>query len=236
MVTDPPYGVNYDASWRGKLDANKGRKATSFGKVLNDENSDWTLSYKLFPGSVAYVWHSALHSHIVANNLLDCDFKIIYQIIWVKQSGFSRGDYHWCHEPCWVCVKNKHTHNWQGSRKEKTTWEIQSRSAVGDTSKMEEFTGHSTQKPLECMAKPIRNNTAEGECVYDPFLGSGTTLIAAEKLKRKCIGIELSPAYCDVIVKRYINLIAKDGLNAIIKRNGEIISHKDFIEVNNGSA
>ena len=89
--------------------------------------------------------------------------------------------------------------------------------------------GHGTQKPLECMAKPIQNHTVQGESVYDPFLGSGTTLIAAERLKRKCLGVELSPAYCDLIVKRYINFIAKKGENAIIYKNGELISHKDFI-------
>jgi DNA modification methylase len=79
------------------------------------------------------------------------------------------------------------------------------------------------------MAKPIKNHTDPGDWVYDPFLGSGTTLIAAEKLNRKCIGIELSPAYCDVIVKRYINLIAKSSLNAIVKRNGELISPVEFL-------
>ena len=222
MVTDPPYGVNYDASWRTIQDGRNGRNVKSFGKVANDDRSDWSLAYYQFPGSVAYVWHSALYADIVLTSLKDCDFQIIYQIIWVKQSAFGRGDYHWYHEPCWCAVKKGHAHNWQGSRKERTVWDIQSRAALGNTVEMEESTGHSTQKPIECMAKPIRNNTAKGEGVYDPFLGSGTTLIAAEQLSRICYGIELSPAYCDIIVNRWKNYMEKNGREYTIKRNGEI--------------
>jgi DNA modification methylase len=224
MVTDPPYGVNYDASWREKLGSDKGnwnknnvKWATK--KVKNDDNPDWRLAYSLFPGSIAYIWHSGCHAHLIADNIIDCEFQIIYQIIWVKQSGFSRGDYHWYHEPCWVAVRKGHKHNWQGSRKERTVWEIQSRAALGNTSEMEEATGHSTQKPLECMARPIRNNTSEGEGVYDPFLGSGTTLIACEKLNRICYGMELDPAYCDIIVQRWMKLTGNK-----VKRNGEEIN------------
>lgn len=224
MVTDPPYGVNYDASWREKLKTKNDRWSKSVhstGKVLNDHQSSWALAYFLFPGSVMYVWHSAFHSDTVSKDIKDLDFQIIYQIIWVKQVAFGRGDYHWYHEPCWVAVKKGHKHNWQGSRTERTVWEIQSRAAIGDTSKMEEATGHSTQKPLECMARPIRNNTAKGEGVYDPFLGSGTTLIAAEQLGRTCYGVELSPAYCDIIVNRWIKFMIKNNKDFVIKKNGE---------------
>lgn len=228
MVTDPPYGVNYDASWREKEGRKHGSNARwAKGKVKNDDQADWKLAYFLFKGSIAYVWHADKMAHIVAKNLIDCDFEIKYQIIWVKNNGFSRDDYHHYHEPCLYAVKKGHNHNWKGGTKERTVWEI---SVIHKGEEKNERTEHSTQKPLECMAKPIQNHTDKGDYVYDPFLGSGTTLIAAERLGRKCIGVELSPAYCDVIVKRYINFIAKQGMNAIIKRNGEIISQEHFIK------
>ena len=228
MVTDPPYGVEYKAGWRSER--LKDGVKRSIGKVQNDDRVDWSITYSLFKGSVAYIWHGGKHSAEVAKNLEDCEYEIICQIIWVKQHfALSRGDYHWKHEPCWYAVRKGHQHNWKGDRKQTTVWEIANLNAFGKSKDEDERTDHSTQKPLECMAKPIQNHTDKGDWVYDPFLGSGTTLIAAERLKRKCIGIELSPAYCDVIVKRYINFVAKNGVNAIIKRNGELISHEGFI-------
>lgn len=228
MVTDPPYGVEYDASWRSGLISQKGK--TSVGKVQNDDRVNWSLAWYLFPGSVAYVWHAAWFCSEVQKSLEESNFKIISQIIWNKQQGFSRGDYHWKHEPCWYSVKKGCTHNWQGSRKEFTVWDIDSRACTGDKTNAEESFCHSTQKPLECMARPIRNNSAEGEGVYDPFLGSGTTLIAADGLNRICYGIELSPAYCDIIVDRWVKFRKQKGLPHEVKVNGEIRSeyaHRD---------
>ncbi len=217
MVTDPPYGVNYDASWREK--AGKGCK--SKGKVMNDDKADWSITYSLFHGSIAYIWHAGKYSPEIAKNLENCEFEIISQIIWAKQNfALSRGDYHWKHEPCWYAVKKGHNHNWKGDRKQTTVWDIASLNCFGKSKDEDERTDHSTQKPLECMAKPIQNHTDKGDWVYDPFLGSGTTLIAAERLGRKCIGIELSPAYCDMIVKRYQNFMEKKGITPLIKKNG----------------
>lgn len=225
MVTDPPYGVEYDPSKRKK------HGAKAMGVVQNDDRSDWALAYYLFPGSIAYVWHASWFIDIVKKNLTDCEFEIKQLIIWAKQHfAFGRSDYHWQHEPCWYAIKKGHQHNWNGDRKQTTLWEISNLNCFGKSQDEDERTAHSTQKPIECMARPIRNNTCEGEGVYDPFLGSGTTLIAAEQLGRICYGVELSPAYCDIIVKRYINFVAKKGLNAIIKRNGELISHQEFIK------
>jgi len=218
MVTDPPYGVNYDASCREK--AGKGCK--SKGKVQNDDKIDWNKTYSFFKGSVVYVWHAGKHSSEVAKNLEECDFEIISQIIWSKQNfALSRGDYHWKHEPCWYAVKKGNNHNWKGDRKQTTVWEISSLNAFGKSQDEDERTSHSTQKPLECMAKPIRNHTDKGDYVYDPFLGSGTTLIAAERLDRKCIGVELSQAYGDVIVRRWIKERKKEGKDYTVIRNGE---------------
>ncbi len=221
MVTDPPYGVEYDPKWRDV--AGKGCRAK--GKVQNDSQIDWTLAWNLFTGSIAYVWHAGKYCAEVQKSLEECNFEMISQIIWVKQHfALSRGDYHWQHEPCWYAVKKGSQHNWQGSRKEATTWEIANLNCFGKSKEDgEERTAHSTQKPVECMARPIRNNTAEGEQVYDPFLGSGTTIIAAESLNRICYGLELSPAYCDIIVNRWKNYMIKNDKKFIIKKNGDLI-------------
>ncbi len=221
MVTDPPYGVEYDPSWRDV--AGKGCRAK--GKVQNDDKINWALAWHLFPGSVAYVWHAGKYCGEVEKSLTDSEYEIISQIIWSKQHfALSRGDYHWQHEPCWYAIKKGHQHNWQGARDQSTTWEISNLNCFGGKKEEgEERTAHSTQKPMECMARPIKNNTAQGEGVYDPFLGSGTTLIAAEQLGRICFGIELSPAYCDIIVNRYRKYMAKLGKECVIKKNGETI-------------
>lgn len=213
MVTDVPYGVNYEPEWREEC----GKGASSLGKVTNDDRVDWSDAYKLFPGDVVYIWCASLYIDKVAKNINDCGFDKISLIIWNKQNfAISRGDYHWKHEPCWYAVKKGKKHNWQGSRKESTVWDINNHCAFGKTSEEnEEKTKHSTQKPIECMSRPIQNNTKEGEGVYDPFLGSGTTLIAAEKLNRVCYGLEIEPAYCDMIVQRWCNLTGKKA-----KRNG----------------
>jgi DNA modification methylase len=216
MVTDPPYGVEYDPNWRGK--AGKGQKAA--GKVKNDDRVNWSLAWHLFTGSIAYVWHAGKFAAEVQKNLEEAEFQVISQIIWAKQNfALSRGDYHWQHEPCWYAVRKGCQHNWKGDRKQTTLWEIVSLNAFGKSSEEDERTCHSTQKPIECMARPISNHTESGDYVYDPFLGSGTTLIAAERLGRKCIGIELSPAYCDIIVKRWINHRKKNGMDFSVIKN-----------------
>jgi len=205
MVTDPPYGVEYDASWREKALKDGGKRAK--GKVQNDDRVNWSLAWHLFPGSVAYVWCASWFLPEVATSLDQADFERKSLIIWAKQNfALSRGDYHYQHEPCWYAVKKGHTHNWQGSRKESTLWEIANMSAMGGDRTQDEKTNHSTQKPLECMVRPIRNNSAIGEGVYDPFVGSGTTIIAAEQLGRKCYAMEIDPCYCDMVVDRWEKL------------------------------
>lgn len=219
MVTDPPYGVEYDPSWRAE--AGKGTKA--MGTVKNDDKVNWSLSWSLFPGSVAYVWHASLFTQEVYKSLVDSEYNIISNLIWVKQNfALSRGDYHWQHEPCWYACKKGNSHNWQGARDQSTIWEISNLNGFGKSNdKDDERTAHSTQKPIECMLRPIKNNSEEGEGVYDPFLGSGTTLIACEISKRLCYGIELSPAYIDMIIKRWIKYMIKSGKEYSIQRNGE---------------
>lgn len=219
MSTDPPYGVNYDPLWREK--SIMGNEAKSRGKVKNDDRFRWPEAYTLFEGNVAYVWHAGKYATEVAEDLQKSGFEIAYQIIWNKHTGaIGRGDYHWKHEPCWYAVRKGKTHNWQGARDQYTVWDIQnlsSRSVI----EAEGQTGHGTQKPIECMARPIRNNTEPGQSVYDPFLGSGTTLAAAEQLERNCLGIELSEQYCDVIVRRWMSHMKKNALPFEIHLNGQ---------------
>jgi site-specific DNA-methyltransferase (adenine-specific) len=200
MVTDPPYGINYEPEWREKA----GKGAKSIGKVLNDDRYDWSEAYSLFNGDIAYVWHSSLYTHKFAENIEKCGFDLISLIIWNKQHfALSRGDYHGKHEPLWYAVRKgqKIRHNWQGKRDQTTVWDIDNNNYGAKT--REEQTGHGTQKPIECMLRPILNNSKEGEGVYDPFGGSGTTLIACEKSKRNCYMMELLPTYIDVIIKRW---------------------------------
>lgn len=203
MATDPPYGINYDASWRndavqagnGKRGAPSGR---AIGKVENDDNADWRETWSLFPGDVAYVWHAGTQSKTVIESLEAAGFELRAQIIWAKNNiVIGRGHYHPQHEPCWYAVRKKQgaTGHWAGDRSQSTLWKI-------DKPQKSE-TGHSTQKPVECMRRPIINNSSPGQAVYEPFSGSGTTIIAAEMTGRACHAIELSEAYVDVAVQRW---------------------------------
>ena len=212
MVTDPPYGVEYDASFRNGIKRQDGTTvgARAVGKVMNDDRADWREAWALFPGEVAYVWHAGIFAGTVADSLIASDFAIRSQIIWAKQQfAIGRGHYHWQHEPCWYAVRKGGTGHWLGDRKQTTVWEI-------DKPRRSE-TGHSTQKPVECMKRPIENNSSPGQAVYEPFSGSGTTIIACEMTGRSCHAIELSPAYVDVAVRRWE---AFTGLKATLEGDG----------------
>ena len=193
MVTDPPYGVEYDASWRISAGVQKGGAT---GKVMNDDNADWREAWALFPGEVAYVWHAGVFTSVVADSLLACGFEARALIVWAKNNHtLGRGHYHNKHEPCWYAVKKGGTGHWSGDRKQTTLWEI--------AKNQKSETGHSTQKPVECMRRPIENNSKIGDAVYEPFSGSGTTIIAAEQTGRRCYAIELNPEYVDIAVRRW---------------------------------
>ena len=197
MVTDPPYGVSYDPSWRNEAGVSSTNRT---GKVANDDRADWREAWALFPGEVAYVWHAAVHARVVAESLEVCGFVVRSQIIWSKpRFVLGRGDYHWQHEPCWYAVRKGGTGHWQGARDQATVWPIASGEDDGATV-------HGTQKPVACMRRPIENNSEEGDCVYEPFSGSGTTLIAAERTGRRCFAIELDPRYVDVAITRWQTL------------------------------
>ena len=209
MVTDPPYGVNYDPTWRNDRGASTTKRT---GRVLNDDKADWTDAWALFPGDVAYVWHGALHASTVADSLIASGFDIRAQIIWAKDRlVLSRGHYHWQHEPAWYAVRSKAKGHWSGDRKQTTLWHITSQAQDAETI-------HGTQKPVECMRRPILNNSSPGQAIYEPFMGSGTTLIAAETTGRVCLGIELDPAYVDVAVQRWQSFT---GERAVLAATGQ---------------
>ena len=198
MVTDPPYGVEYDPGWRAKAGVNKNR--SKLGRVQNDNRSDWREAWALFLGDVLYVWHAGRHAATVQQSIEACGFEIRSQIIWAKDRfALSRGNYHWQHEPCWYAVRNNA--HWNGDRSQSTLWHIKAREDDGH--------GHGTQKPVECFRRPMLNNSAPGQVVYDPFLGSGTSIIAAETTGRICYGLEINPAYCDLILTRWQNFTGK---------------------------
>jgi DNA modification methylase len=220
MVTDPPYGVNYDPNWRE--DAGLGRQRQT-GTVKNDQQVDWSAAYRLFLGNVAYVWHAGVHASEVAANLESAGFRIRSQIIWAKQHfALSRGDYHWQHEPCWYAVREGKAANWCGDRTQSTLWQVANLNPFGGSA--EEPTGHGTQKPLELMRRPILNNSRRGEIIYDPFLGSGTSLVAAEDTDRVCFGLEIDPRYVDVILMRWQKLTGKAAVLATEGRTFDQVS------------
>ena len=203
MVTDPPYGVDLEPEWREQAGLNP--RTRQGGKVANDDRIDWSAAWVLFPGAVAYVWHAGIHAAEVALGLQSCEFQIRSQIIWMKQHfAISRGAYHWQHEPCWYAVRGGETAHWRGGRRQTTVWEVANLNPFGGEGAAEnEATGHGTQKPVEIMRRPILNHTRRGEACYDPFLGSGSTLIAAESTGRICHGIDIDPKYVDVAVLRW---------------------------------
>lgn len=209
MVTDPPYGVDYSPAWREGMTRANGTKvlAVSGGKVVADDNADWTPAWLLFPGDVAYVWHGDQTDFIVQKSLRDAGFEKRATIIWNKgKAPPSRGHYHFQHEACFYMVRVGRKGHWNGDRKQSTVWDIGRNNgfeAKKDEGTADEHSAHSTQKPVECMKRPILNNSKKGDAVYDPFLGSGTTIVAGERTGRRIYGMEINPGYVDIAVARW---------------------------------
>lgn len=205
MVTDPPYGVDYEPGWR-----NEGRVAReAFGvsreeKVANDDRADWREAWEAFPGAVAYVWHAALRSGVVHASLEAAGFEIRAQIVWAKQMPMiSRGHYHWHHEPCWYAVRRGAKASWTGDRKQSTLWPVHAPVGYLHGDGADERQAHGTQKPTELYLRAFANHTRKGALVYDPFLDSGTALVACEKAGRRLRALELDPRCVDVALRRW---------------------------------
>jgi DNA modification methylase len=199
MVTDPPYGVEYDPDWRKQAKRPDGTPygAARTGQVANDARVDWTPTWVLFPGVVAYVWHAGRHAAEVAVSMLAAELDVRSQIVWRKpRFVISRGHYHWQHEPCWYAAREGQSSKWVGDRSQSTVWDIAQKDDTGETN-------HGTQKPVECMARPIRNPGGPADHVDEPFCGSGSTLIACEQLGRRCFAMELEPKYVQMAIDRW---------------------------------
>jgi len=204
VFTDPPYGVDYDGGH-----AVKGIRRE---KLKNDESADIYSSFLhiVFQfskrESALYLWFSDSKSAAVTAAVTAAGYSVRNTLIWNKnlaQFGAIGAQYKSKHEPCLYCFKTGCVPFWSGSNNEVSVWDI-SRAAKN------EF--HPTQKPVELPAKAITNSCPIRGSILDPFLGSGTTLIAAEQLNRKCYGMEISPAYCDVIVKRWEDFTGKKAV------------------------
>ena len=207
MTVDAPYGVSLDPMWR--QEAGLGTQVQT-GKIANDDRVDWSQAYGLFPGDVMYAWHAGIHLGLVATGIQNAGFEIRSQIIWVKPNFvLSRGNFHWQHEPAFYCVRKDARSHWRGDRTQSTVWPVATLNPFGGKNQEETATGHGSQKPIELFRRPILNHTERGEAVYDPFLGSGTTLIAAELTERVCCGLEIDDRYVDVIVSRWQQLTGR---------------------------
>ncbi|MCX6625489.1 MAG: site-specific DNA-methyltransferase [Acidobacteria bacterium] len=246
LVTDPPYGIELDSEWRDRAGLNTapGHKRTPASKaaakanpqypaeasymkhrtkghtettISGDTRADWSEAFELVPSlQIAYVWHASKFTREVLNGLLRIGFEHHQQIIWDKtRTVLTRTLYWFQHEPCWFVRKKNAA--WYGKAGENSTiWASPSPKFIMGGSDEEKY-DHPTQKPVDLMRRPILNHTKRGELVYEPFLGSGTTLAAAELTERVCCGIELDPKYVDVVLQRWQTL---SGEKATLEGDG----------------
>lgn len=200
MLTDPPYNVDYTGKTKDAL------------KVANDSMADGDFRKFLVacfgaafdamkPGASFYVFHADSEGYNFRGAIHDCKQTVRQCLVWVKDIlVMGRQDYQWQHEPCLYGWKEGAAHGWYSDRKQTTLLRFDRPTRSED---------HPTMKPVAMFAYLMGNSTAPQGLAYDPFLGSGTTLIAAEQLGRTCYGMEISPAYCDVIVKRWETLTGR---------------------------
>ncbi len=223
LITDPPYGIELDSEWRDRAGLNGcGPAEASYMKhrtgghteatISGDTRADWSAAYELVPSlQVVYVWHASVFAREVWNGLERIGFLYPQQLIWNKgRTVLTRTHYWYQHEPC-LYMRKKNA-PWYGKAGENSTvWDSPSPKFIMGGSDEEKF-DHPTQKPMEVMRRPILNHTLPGESCYDPFLGSGTTLIAAEQTGRVCYGVELAPKYIDVIIRRWQQYTGKQAV------------------------
>ena len=193
-LTDPPYNVDYVGKTKDAL------------KIQNDKQSDEEFTAfltKAFThaanilklGASFYIWHSDSEGLLFRLAVNEAHFKLRQTLIWSKNSMvMGRQDYQWQHEPCLYGWKEGASHSWYSDRKQTTLLNFDRPTQ----SKL-----HPTMKPIKLLSYLINNSSKQEDLIFDSFLGSGSTMIACEKLDRICYGTELDPKYCDVIVKRW---------------------------------
>ena len=183
-----------------------GRRTRSHTNVTlsGDTRVDWADAFAVVPSlTVGYVWHAGVHAAAVAEGLVRIGFEIVAQVIWDKGLfAMGRSWYHWAHEPCWVVRKAGSKAKFRGSRDQATIWRVPSPKMIMAGS-VEPKLDHPTQKPLLLFETPIRNHLRAGDGVYDPFCGSGTMLIAAERTGCHGYGMEIDPRFVDVALARW---------------------------------
>lgn len=197
MLTDPPYNVDYTGKTKDALKVtNDSMGDGDFRKFLN---ACFQAAFGIMkPGASFYIFHADSEGYNFRGAVKDCGQTVRQCLIWTKDIlVMGRQDYQWQHEPCLYGWKEGASHGWYSDRKQTTLLRF-------DRPKRSE--DHPTMKPVTMFAYLMGNSTAPQGVAYDPFLGSGTTLVAAEQLGRTCYGMEISPAYCDVIVKRWETL------------------------------
>lgn len=216
VVTDPPYNVDVEET---------------AGKILNDNMSDgdfYQFLLSMFTqvenhmedDASIYVFHADTEGLNFRKAFKDAGFYLSGCCIWKKNSlVLGRSPYQWQHEPCLYGWKKKGKHQWFSDRKQTTIWEYDRPKSSKD---------HPTMKPIQLIAYPIQNSSMRGTIVLDPFLGSGSTLIAADQTGRVCYGIELDEKFVDVIVKRYIEVTGDTEVT--VQRNNEVLTYNQVLK------
>lgn len=218
---DPPYNVNYLGGNRPKPQTARPKQSHNWDRIYSDnlsEESYEALLGKVFnnmdkflaPGSAFYIWNGHYQFALMHRLLNELKYHIGCVITWAKPNfAISYADYNPQTEFCLYGWKEGVKHRWFGGTNESSLWEVKR----DPTSQYV----HPTQKPVELAQRAIRNSSERGDAVLDLFLGSGSTLLAAETLDRRCFGMELDPRYCDAIVRRYIDYVGVDKVSEEIR-------------------
>lgn len=210
IITDPPYNVSYEGKTKDALTIkNDKMKSSDFVKFLTDYFSTTLINTK--KGAGIYVFFADMELRSFVDAFIDGGFKLSQQLIWLKQTMvMGRKDYHCKHEPILYGWYEGEAHNWYSDRKQTTILEFDRPQRNGE---------HPTMKPISLIEYLMKNSSKQNNLIGDGFLGSGSTMVAAHQLNRKCYGMELDPKYCQVIIDR----MRKLDPSITIKKNGEII-------------
>lgn len=203
LVTDPPYNIAYEGGSKKREQIKNDEMADEeFRQFLKDVYIAADAVMKA--GAVFYIWHADTEGYNFRGAARDMGWRVRQTLIWNKDnSAFGRSDYHWKHEPCLYGWKEGSAHLWATDRKQTTVISCK-RPSKSDL--------HPTMKPVELMEYQILNNTKGSDIVLDLFGGSGSTMIAAEKIGRHSRLMELDPKYCDVIIKRWEDFTGKKAV------------------------